>query len=349
VLGSGFSTRHPKGEDDVDYRKMGDSDLTVSAIGFGCWEMGGPHYGGTDEAEVTAAILRAIDLGVTLFDTAPIYGFGGSEEVLARALGSRRKDIILVSKAAITWDPVTFTSKFDTRYSTVKRGAEESLRRLGTDHLDLLLIHWPDPETPIDETMRALEELRQEGKTRYVGVSNFTSYELSQSKKLTPICTNQVGYNLFDRRWEREMFPTARELGVSVMAYGPMAHGLLTGTFTKDTTFDPRDWRYQGSLFGQRLFGPNLARNVEVVDQLKGVAAELGTSLPRLALAWVLRNPTVAVALSGCRKPSEIEENVQALAVKLPDDALNAIEQILKGAAGPVDTVPGRHHQPREA
>jgi aryl-alcohol dehydrogenase-like predicted oxidoreductase len=328
---------------------MGDSDLTVSAIGFGCWEMGGPHYGGTDEAEVTAAIHRAIDLGVTLFDTAPNYGFGGSEEVLGRALGNKRKDIILVSKTAISWDPVTFTQKFDTRYSTVKRINEESLRRLGTDHLDLLLIHWPDPETPIEETMRALEELRQEGKTRYVGVSNFTSYELGQSKQRAPICANQVGYNLFDRRWEREMFPTARELGVSVMAYGPMAHGLLTGTFTKDSSFDPRDWRYRGDLFGQRLFGPNLARNVEVVDELRKVAANLGTSLPRLALAWVLRNPTVAVALSGCRKPSEIEENVRALEVKIPDDALAEIERILKGAAGQVDAVPGRHHQPSVA
>jgi aryl-alcohol dehydrogenase-like predicted oxidoreductase len=326
---------------------MGSSDLSVSAIGFGCWEMGGPHYGGTDDAEVTAAINRAIDLGVTLFDTAPIYGYGGSEEVLARALGSRRKDIVLVSKAAITWDPVTFTSKFDARYSAVKRGAEESLRRLDTDHLDLLLIHWPDPETPISETMRALEELRQEGKTRFVGVSNFNAHELSESKKLSPICANQVGYNLFDRRWEREMFPTARELGVGIMAYGPMAHGLLTGAFTKDTTFDTRDWRHRGDLFGQRLFGPNLAQNVEVVDRLKGVAAELGTSLPRMALAWVLRNPTVSVALSGCRKPSEIEENVRALDVKFTDGALAAVEEILKGAAGQVEAVPGRHHQPR--
>jgi aryl-alcohol dehydrogenase-like predicted oxidoreductase len=325
---------------------MGNSDLKISAIGYGCWEMGGPHYGGTDEAEVTRAIHRAIDLGVTLFDTAPNYGFGGSEEVLGRALGARRKDIVLVSKTAISWDPVTFTQKFDSRYSIVKRINEESLRRLGTDHLDLLLIHWPDPETPIDETMKALTELQQEGKTRYVGVSNYSSYELGVAKKLAPLCANQVGYNMFDRRWERAMFPTARELGVGIMAYGPMAHGLLTGTFTKDTTFDRQDWRYAGYLFGQRLFGPNLARNVEVVDELKKVAADLGTSLPRLALAWVLRNPAVSVALSGVRKPSEIEENVQALEVKITDDALARIDHILQGAAGQVDAIPGRHHQP---
>src|SRR5436190_4975757 len=238
--------------------------------------MGGQHYGGTDDAEVTRAVHRAIDLGVTLYDTAPNYGFGGSEIVLGRALGAKRNDIVLVSKTCIDWDPVTKTSKFDGRYSTVKRLNEESLKRLGTDHLDLLLIHWPDADTPIAETMRALEELRQEGKTRYVGVSNYTSYELREAKKDAPIVANQVGYNLFDRRWEREMMPTARELGVGVMAYGPMAHGLLTGTFKADQTFGPEDWRRRGVIFGQTLFGPNIGQNVRVVEQLKGVASDLG-------------------------------------------------------------------------
>ena len=328
---------------------MGASDLTISAIGFGCWEMGGDHYGGTDDTEVTRAVHRAIDLGVTLYDTAPNYGFGGSERVLGKALGAKRKDIILVSKTCISWDPVTFTSKFDGRYSTVKKLNEESLKRLGTDYLDLLLIHWPDPETPIEETMRALEELRQEGKARFIGVSNYTSYELGVAKKNAPIIANQVGYNLFDRRWERLMMPTARELGVGIMAYGPMAHGLLTGTMSPDQTFGENDWRRRGVIFGQTLFGPNLRQNVSVVEQLKGVARDLGTSLPRLALAWVLRNPAVSVALSGCRTIAEIEENVQALSVTIPDDVLARIDTIMKGAAGQVDQEPGRHHQPPAA
>jgi hypothetical protein len=330
----------------MEYRNLGKEGPKVSAIGFGCWEMGGQHYGGTDDAEVTRAIHRAIDLGVTLFDTAPNYGFGGSEIVLGKALGARRKEIFLVSKTCITWDPVTKTSKFDGRYSTVKRLNEESLQRLGTDHLDLLLIHWPDPETPIEETMRALEELRQEGKAGAIGVSNYTSYELTVARRHAPITANQVGYNMFDRRWEREMFPTARELGIGIMAYGPMAHGLLTGTMKGDTQFGPQDWRRHGMLFGQRIFGPNTATNVAVADKLKDVAADLGTSLPRLALAWVLRNPAVSVALSGCRTVGEIEENVKALEVKIPQDALARIDQILTGAAGQVDQVPGRHHQP---
>src|SRR3984893_16503043 len=284
--------------------------------------MGNPEYGSSNDAEMIAAVHRAIDLGVTLFDTAPNYGFGGSEEVLGRALGARRKDIVLVSKVGITWDPVTHTTKFDGRYSTIKRINDESLRRLGTDHLDLVLMHWPDPETPIAETMGALEELRTEGKALHVGVSNFSAYELREARKHAPICANEVGYNMFDRRWEHEMFPTADELGIGIMAYGPMAHGLLTGTVPRENAFDERDWRRQCNIFCQGLFGSNLQETLDVADNLLTVADRIGTSLPLLALAWVLRNPTVSVALSGCRRPREIEENLRALHAHLTTHTL---------------------------
>ncbi len=330
----------------MQQRKLGNTGLSVSAIGFGCWEMGNPEYGSSNDNEMIAAVHRAIDLGVTLFDTAPNYGFGGSEEVLGRALGARRKDIILVSTVGITWDPVTHTTKLDGRYSTLKRINEESLRRLSTDYLDLVLMHWPDPETPIEETMRALEELRTEGKARHVGVSNFSAYELRVAQQFAPICANEVGYNLFDRRWEHEMFPTAQEQGIGIMAYGPMAHGLLTGTMPRENAFDERDWRRQGNIFGQRLFGPNLSQNLDVVDRLLTVADLIGTSLPLLALAWVLRHPAVSVALAGCRSPREIEENVRALDVMLSSDVLSDIDEIMAGAAGRTDVVPGRHHVP---
>ena len=325
----------------MEYRALGDTGLTVSAIGFGCWEMGNPGYGATEDAEAIAAVHRGMELGITLYDTAPNYGFGGSEEVLGRALKGRRDDVVLVSKVGIPWDPVTLTTKFDARYSTIKRINEESLTRLGTDHLDLLLVHWPDPETPIEETMRALEELRAEGKTRHIGVSNYTAYELRRAKSYAPICANQVGYNLFDRRWERQMFPAARELGVGVMAYGPMAHGLLTGTFTRDTTFVDWDWRSRGSAFGQALFArENFPRNVEVADRLKVVAARLGTTLPKLAIAWVLASPAVAVALAGTRRPTEIEHNVGAVESTLSEADLREIDGIMAGAAGQSACVP---------
>jgi aryl-alcohol dehydrogenase-like predicted oxidoreductase len=209
------------------------------------------------------------------------------------------------------------------------------------DHVDLLLQHWPDPETPIEESMRALVDVQKTGKARYIGVSNFHPAMLHEAKRYAPIITNQVGYNLFDRRWERHMFATASELGLGVMAYGPMAHGLLTGAFTRNTAFDERDWRRQGMIFGQSLFTPdNFPQNVAVVEQLGGLAQELGIGLAPMAVAWVLRDPLVSVALSGTRRPAEIEENVKALDVLLRPNVLQRIDTIMQGAAGQVDELP---------
>ena len=325
----------------MQYRTMGASDLTISAIGFGCWEMGGNQYGDVDDQEETHAVHRAIDLGVTLFDTAAIYGHGHSEEVLGRALGSRRNEIILVTKGGLSWDVVGGPQRRDSSRAAITQGMDDSLRRLGTDYVDLYLIHWPDVQTPIDEAIGTLADLVQAGKTRYVGVSNYSAAQLREAKRTANICANQVGYNLFDRRWEREMFPTARELGVGVMAYGPMAHGLLTGAFTTETTFVQWDWRSRGVAFGQHLFTPeNFPRNVAVANRLKAIAARLETTLPLLALAWVLQQPAVSVALAGIRKPEEIEQNTGALAVRLSPDDVGEIEEIMADAAGRTDAIP---------
>ncbi|MBI3973360.1 MAG: aldo/keto reductase [Chloroflexi bacterium] len=325
----------------MQYRKMGNSDLEVSVIGFGCWEIGG-NYGSFVEQEVIDAVHRAIDLGITLFDTALVYGAGRSEELLGRALRGRRHEVIVVTKCGV---PTRSGQKErrDGRYGSMMEDIEHSLRYLQTDHVDLLLQHWPDPETPIEESMRALEDIRRSGKARFVGVSNYHPHMLREAVQHAPIIANQVGYNLFDRRWERQMFPTARELRLGIMAYGPMAHGLLTGAFTRDTAFEENDWRRRGNIFGQPLFTPeNLSRNVEVVEALSNLAYELGTPLAPLAIAWVLRDPLVSVALSGTRRPQEIEENVKALDVmpRLTPDVLARIDEIMSHAAGQSDALP---------
>ena len=323
----------------MHYRQMGNSDLTVSAIGFGAWEIGG-SYGSFEEKEVFAAVGRALDLGVTLFDTALAYGAGRSEELLGRALGEKRKHVIVVTKCGL---PTREGQKprRDGRYQSLLDDVDHSLRALRMDYVDLLLQHWPDPETPIEESMRALVDIQKAGKARYIGVSNYHPQMLREARRYAPIITNQVGYNLFDRRWERQMFPTARELGLGVMAYGPMAHGLLTGAFGADTVFEENDWRRRGVIFGQRLFTPeHFPSNLAVVEQLKGLARELDTPLAPLAVAWVLRDPVVAVALSGTRRPQEIEENVRALDVALSPSVLARIDDILHGAAGQVEELP---------
>ncbi len=338
----------------MQYRRMGDSDLTVSAIGFGCWELGGT-YGAFDEREVIAAIARAIDLGVTLFDTARVYGFdpvrvggdlarasgaGRSEELLGRALGPRRKDVLVVTKGGLP-TRVGQKPRRDGRYRSIIDDCDASLRALGTDYVDLYLIHWPDPDTPLAETMGALNDLLAAGKVRDVGVSNFSAAQLREARALAPIIANQVGYNLFDRRWERAMFAAAADLGVGIMAYGPLAHGLLTGTFGPETTFEESDWRSRGVIFGQALFaGDNFRRNLAVVERLQEVAACKGASLPRLALAWVLAHPRVAAALTGARRPAGIEDNVAALALELTAAERAEIEAIMAGAAGQTDAIP---------
>jgi aryl-alcohol dehydrogenase-like predicted oxidoreductase len=324
----------------MKYRLLGNSNLRVSAVGFGCWEMAGDIYGHIDQDEVVRAIHQALDLGVTLFDTAPGYGNGRSEALLGQALRTRRAEAVITTKCGQYWSAERGFYR-DSSRATILRGIDESLRRLQTEYVDLLLIHWPDTTHTFDEAMGALNEAVQAGKARYLGVSNFRAEQLRACAPLAPLIANQVGYNLFDRRWEREMFATAGSLGIGIMAYGPLAHGLLTGTFTTQTRFEPSDWRSSGDVFGQPLLAPeNFGPNLQVVERLKALAQELGTTLPRLSLAWVLQNPLVGSALSGTRRTEEIEENVAALDLQLTAHTMEHLAQIMAGAAGQTDQVP---------
>ncbi len=324
----------------MKYRMLGNSNLRVSAVGFGCWEMAGDIYGHIDQDEVVRAIHQALDLGVTLFDTAPGYGNGRSEAILGHALRTRRAEAVIVTKCGQYWSSERGFYR-DSSHATILAGIDASLRRLQTDYVDLLLIHWPDTTHTFVEAIGALHDVVQAGKARYIGVSNFRAEQLRACAPLAPLVANQVGYNLFDRRWEREMFATARSLGIGIMAYGPLAHGLLTGTFTAQTRFEPSDWRSTGDMFGQPLLTPeNFGQNLLVVERLKALAQEVGTTLPRLALAWVLHDPLVGSALSGTRRPEEIEENVAAIDVQLTAPIMERIARIMAGAAGQTDQVP---------
>lgn len=323
----------------MEERGFGTSGLRTSAIGFGTWPIGGTWdkagYGGVDDREAIAAIRRAADLGVTCFDTAPAYGLGRAEEVLAEALGARRQDVVIVTKCGIPFLPEEQRFGRDATYGQIIQSAEESLRRLRTDYLDLLLIHWPDEGTPAAETMRALVELRDAGKVRFIGVSNFSPQQMADCLRYGPLHAAQVGYNLFDRRHEGETFAFCQEHGIGVMAYGPLAHGLLAGQFTEETTFGERDWRAGGSIFGLPLFTrENFVRNVRVVERLKAFAAARGYTVAQLALAWVLRHPAVSVALVGARTSAEIETALPALDWHLDESELTAIETIMADAAG---------------
>jgi len=312
----------------MEYRPFGQTGQDVSAIGFGCWELGG-SYGHFDENEVIRAVHRALDVGINCFDTAEGYGMGQSEELLARALGPRRQDIILVTKFGIM-HPDREKGR-DSRRSQALAAIERSLTFLNTDYVDVLLVHWPDVHTPFEETMRALEEIVQSGKARFVGVSNFRVEQLQECMQTRRVDVAQYGYHMFDRRMEREIFPYCREHNIGMMAYGSLAHGLLTGAFTPDTTFEETDWRSRGGAFGLKLFAPeNFGTNLAVVEELKAIAQRHGKSMPHLALRWVLENPTVSVGLVGFRKPEEVDASLGALDWSLSQADKDEIDAIFQ-------------------
>ena len=325
----------------MELRPFGRTGLDVSAVGYGCWEVGG-GYGDIEVAEFDRAVGRALDLGVNCFDTAEGYGMGASEEALGAALGTRRDEAIIVSKFGMN-----YRDKPNLRDSSRERvlaSIDRSLERLGTDRIDVYLVHWPDRNTPFEETMAALDEVVAAGKVRFVGLSNFTLAEIEACMAVRRVDVVQYGWNMFDRRMATEILPYCEQHGVGFMAYGSLAFGLLTGTFTEDHDFGAADWRArQGNMgaikmFGA-LFGPEkFTDNVRAVEELKGIARRYGVSLPQLALRWATAHPAVSTALVGCRTVAEVEDNVGAVGWTIAADDLVEIDAIFERFA--IDTTP---------
>src|SRR5262247_1379589 len=303
------------------YRAFGRTGLRVSVLGFGCWPMAGDRYGAIEDSEAIKAIHRALDRGVNCVDTAPAYGGGHSEEVVARALEKTRRDVILVTKCGVKPPPPGQLGPLrDASRANIMREIDLSLKRLRTDWVDVLLVHWPDAATAFEATMRALEEVVASGRVRFVGVSNFTGAMMAECLKTRRIDVSQVGYHMLDRRQEQETFPRCLEHGIGVMGYGSLGHGLLTGGFTAATAFDPaRDWRGNGVAFGQPIFrGDNFRAHLAVVERLRREVAEpRGVPLSQLALAWVLGHPAISTALVGARTPAEVDANDAGAEIEL--------------------------------
>ncbi len=315
----------------MEYREFGRTGIRVSAMGFGCWEIGG-GYGAVEADAFARAVQRALDLGVNCFDTAEAYGFGASERELARALGSRRQEAVVVTKFGIGYPDMPRMR--DSSPARIAQSVEGSLEALGTDYIDVYLIHWPDLNTPFDVTMRALEDLVTQGKVRHVGVSNFRREQIEEAAATRPVEVVQCGWNLFDRRMGREILPYCAGNGIGVMGYGPLAYGMLTGTFSEEMEFSQDDWRAGRGNMGvinltRTLFGPRyFVRNVRAVEELKGIAAGHGKTVAQLALRWATTHPAMSVALAGCRNSKEVEENVAALDLTLGEDDLAAIDAV---------------------
>ena len=306
----------------MEQRRFGDTDLVCSVIGFGTWEMSTTMYGEIDVKEASVAVNQAIDQGITLFDTAEVYGPYHSEEILAKALGDRRKEIVLVTKVGFVYDEANKISGRNSRAQYITERSEGCLKRMNTDVIDLMLIHWPDHSTPFEEPMRALEKLKADGKIRHYGVSNFTVAMMDECQQHGKLTANQVGYHLYDRRMEKAVLPYCLQNKIGYMAYGSLGFGLLTGAFTPETQFLDWDWRSGGSAFGLPLFErENFLKELRVTARLKELAAGYNKSVAQLAIAWVLGNPAVTVALVGMRNEKELKENVAAADWRLiPED-----------------------------
>ena len=312
----------------MEYRQLGTSDLKISVIGFGTWAIGARGWGKVNDDESIAAIQRGIDLGINFFDTADVYGRGHAEEVLAKALGNRRKDVIVATKVGNRWSADGNTVWADLSPAYIRHAVEDSLRRLKTDFIDLYQIHRPDPKTPVADTMGTLLDLVQEGKIRYIGTSNLAPEQLKEYLSYGPVVSLQPVLNLLTRHTEVQILPLCQKENVGVVVYSPMAMGLLTGKYEKPVAFEPNDFRAMNVLFQ----GKNFARNIAISKALKKYAEARGYTPAQLAVAWVLAHPAVTSAICGAKRPAQIEESARSFKWKMTHEEIVEIDRIVSAA-----------------
>lgn len=284
--------------------RFGSTDIEVTRIAFGAWAIGGWLWGGADAQDAIKAMHAAFDIGITTIDTAPVYGFGVSEELVAKALataGVSRDKVVLATKAGMEWDEDENTWN-NSRPERIREEIEQSLRRLQTDYIDIYQIHWPDENTPIEETAAVMGELLAEGKVRAIGVCNYSTEQMDAWRRVAPLHSNQVRFNLIERATEADILPYCNEHGMGFMAYSPLARGLLTGKYDTTSVFREGDSRGRDP----RFTGDGGARNVRIVRKLTEMAEAAGKSVAQLAVRWVLDRDANIVALWGARRPDQI-------------------------------------------
>jgi aryl-alcohol dehydrogenase-like predicted oxidoreductase len=311
----------------MEFTAIAGTALTVSRIGLGTWAIGGWMWGGSDEADAVATIQAAVDRGITLIDTAPIYGFGRSEEIVGKALADKRlrHRVAIATKAGLDWkNGQPFR---DARRERIFAEVEASLKRLRTDVIDIYQVHWPDPLIPIEECAEAMAALLKQGKIRAVGVSNFSRQQMHDFRTVTRLHTVQPPYNLFERESEHEVLPYCFWHGIATLAYGPLCRGLLSGRMRPDTAFSGDDQRRIDPKFQPPRYGQYL----RAVAELDRFAREnYGKRVIHLALRWVLDQPGVSTALWGARRPSQLDPLNEVMGWTLGNGAMQEIDRIVR-------------------
>ena len=317
----------------MEKRAFGKTGMEITPIGFGSWAIGGSGWaaawGPQDDEEAVGAIRRAVELGMNWIDTAAAYGLGHSEELVARALEDVPESDrpYVFTKCSLVWDESGEVHNV-LRKDSVKRECEGSLRRLQTDVIDLYQIHWPRPKEDIEEGWSALAELKEEGKVRHIGVSNFDVSQMERAQGIAPVETLQPPYNMLNRGIEEEILPYCAERDLGVIVYSPMRSGLLTGKMTRERVqnLPSDDWRRKNSDFQE----PRLSRNLELVELLEQIGKEHGRSPAEVAIAWTLRHPAVTAAIVGGRRPDQVDGIIGAAEFRLSEEELERIETFLE-------------------
>ena len=306
----------------LDQREIGSSGIRASAVGLGTWAIGGWMWGGTDEAAAVAAIHASIDAGVSLIDTAPAYGMGRSEEIVGQAIAGRRGRVVLATKCGLVWHTRKGGYFFDQSGKPVHRylgrdsivhELEESLRRLGTDYIDLYITHWQDPTTPVAETMATLEDLKVAGKIRAIGASNVAPVDVEAYVSAGTLDAIQEQYSMVHRDIEAELVPLCARRRLSILSYSSLALGLLSGTIGPDREFEGDDLR----IGDPRYSAKNRQKVADFVADVRQIAEAHGASIAQLVIAWTISRPGITFALCGARNPRQAVENARAGAIRL--------------------------------
>lgn len=323
----------------METRKLGQSDLEISIIAFGAWAIGGWMWGGSDSKVAVRAIETALDNGMTTIDTASVYGFGLSEELVGKALKGKRSKAQILTKFGMSWDKKDgefyFSSKDNSgkaidiyRHASGKKvlqDCDDSLRRLKTDYIDLFQIHWSDPTTPVSETMEALELLIQKGKIRAAGVCNYSAELLAEAGKTIMLASNQVAYSMVKKDIEKEIAPLCIKNNIAILAYSPLQRGLLSGKIKPGHKFNEGDTRPDSPYYKE----PNLSNILAFLEKIRPIADSHNVTLSQLVLNWTIQQPGITCALAGARNPAQVIENAGAARFRLSGEEINTINKYI--------------------